>query len=423
MKRSLYFTIVCCIATILFCAYNAFGVARPIMYVPSGTGIPHVASGAQINTAGLVANSDVDPAAAIGITKLATCGGGTVFHGGVSNNSCSAVALGTDVTGTLPIANGGTGQTSFASGALSSNGSALTSGTLSLANGGTGQTSFSAGALISNGSALSSVAPGTSGNVLTSNGTTWVSQAAAGGSSIGYGLYASRPAAGTAGKMYIPSDGWVPFVDDGANWRPYLNGRVGMQPPAAAGWTIVNAAGGTLADDHGTLLYTAPSLNNNTSSNAATACRSLPATPFTLTVGFKYNGAPLNVTGVGLAYRDSGTGRLINFSFVYNSAPQFQIQYLNNPTSWASNVLIESWPSFAMNVPTFYFHLYDPGGTGNLIWKASVDGDYTNAVRVYNGASRTAWTATPDSICLEVLPENVDTRGTVSMHIFDWTVQ
>jgi hypothetical protein len=41
----------------------------------------------------------------------------------------------------LPIANGGTGQTSLASGALSSNGTVVSSGTLAIANGGTGVTS------------------------------------------------------------------------------------------------------------------------------------------------------------------------------------------------------------------------------------------------------------------------------------------
>ena len=56
-------------------------------------------------------------------------------------------------------------------------------GTLAIGHGGTGQTSFSAGAIISDGSALSSVAPGDADNVLTSNGTTWVSSAPAAGDS------------------------------------------------------------------------------------------------------------------------------------------------------------------------------------------------------------------------------------------------
>lgn len=56
-------------------------------------------------------------------------------------------------------------------------------GTVAVANGGTGASSLTANnVLLGNGtSALQTVAPGTSGNILTSNGTTWVSQASAGG--------------------------------------------------------------------------------------------------------------------------------------------------------------------------------------------------------------------------------------------------
>ena len=60
--------------------------------------------------------------------------------------------------------------------------SALTTGTLPVGSGGTGATTLTANnVLLGNGtSALQVVAPGTTGNVLTSNGTTWVSQAGAG---------------------------------------------------------------------------------------------------------------------------------------------------------------------------------------------------------------------------------------------------
>jgi hypothetical protein len=56
------------------------------------------------------------------------------------------------------------------------------SGTLGVANGGTGATTLTANAvLVGNGtSAVASVAPGTLGNILTSNGTSWTSAAAAG---------------------------------------------------------------------------------------------------------------------------------------------------------------------------------------------------------------------------------------------------
>jgi hypothetical protein len=63
------------------------------------------------------------------------------------------INLATGVTGTLPVANGGTGSTT-----LTANNVLLGNGT----------------------SALQAVAPGTSGNVLTSNGTTWASTAPSG---------------------------------------------------------------------------------------------------------------------------------------------------------------------------------------------------------------------------------------------------
>ena len=66
-------------------------------------------------------------------------------------NTSGQASLTTAVTGTLPVANGGTGATT-----LTTNNVLLGNGT----------------------SALQVVAPGTNGNVLTSNGTTWTSAAA-----------------------------------------------------------------------------------------------------------------------------------------------------------------------------------------------------------------------------------------------------
>jgi hypothetical protein len=72
-----------------------------------------------------------------------------------SSNTITNVSLTTGVTGTLPVANGGTGAAS-----LTANNVLLGNGT----------------------SALQAVAPGTSGNVLTSNGSTWTSAAPSSGS-------------------------------------------------------------------------------------------------------------------------------------------------------------------------------------------------------------------------------------------------
>ena len=100
----------------------------------------------------------------------------TVITGGVWNG------------GTIPTGYGGTGLTSFSSGGAlyATSTSALATGTLPITAGGTASTSLAANnVLLGNGtSALQVVAPGTSGNVLTSNGTTWASTAPSSGITV-----------------------------------------------------------------------------------------------------------------------------------------------------------------------------------------------------------------------------------------------
>ena len=97
--------------------------------------------------------------------------GNALISGGVgADPSWGKIGLATHVDGTLPIANGGTGQTS-----LTANNVLLGNGT----------------------SAVQFVAPGANGNVLTSNGTTWTSTAAGGGFAAGTALLFQQTAAPT----------------------------------------------------------------------------------------------------------------------------------------------------------------------------------------------------------------------------------
>lgn len=138
-----------------------------------------------------------------------------------------SVDINTQTTGTLTVSRGGTGATTL-TGVLKGNGtSAFTAGTVSLttevsgtlpvANGGTGAATLSANAvLLGNGtSALQTVAPGTSGNVLTSNGTTWASTAPAGGGSLILlqSVVASNSATVTLDAFSSTYDNYVIYAD------------------------------------------------------------------------------------------------------------------------------------------------------------------------------------------------------------------
>lgn len=108
----------------------------------------------------------------------------------VSGEKCLAAWNGSDFVKIATSA--ADGVTTFSAGttgftpSTNTSGAVTLAGTLGVANGGTGATTLTANnVLLGNGtSALQVVAPGTSGNVLTSNGTTWQSATPAAGVSL-----------------------------------------------------------------------------------------------------------------------------------------------------------------------------------------------------------------------------------------------
>jgi hypothetical protein len=97
---------------------------------------------------------------------------------------------GTGTVTSVDVSGGTTGLTT-SGGPVTGSGTITLAGTLAVANGGTGATTITANSVVlGNGtSAVQTVSPGTSGNILTSNGTTWQSTApAASGISAGLSI-------------------------------------------------------------------------------------------------------------------------------------------------------------------------------------------------------------------------------------------
>jgi len=124
-----------------------------------------------------------------------------------------------------------------------------------------------------------------------------------------YDAYASRPAAGTPGRIFLPTDGIFLERDDGATWDKF--GPIWpMTPPVAADFaTWVNQGTATCIDNKGAVFMDAP---NTSSLNLIMRMKTYPTPPFTVDTAFMVNARPMGVShfAAGLAIRDSVSAKI-----------------------------------------------------------------------------------------------------------------
>ena len=165
------------------------------------------------------------------------------------------------VTGVTSVAaSGGTTGMTFSGSPITTSGTLTLAGTLVVANGGTGATTLAANnVLLGNGTgALQVVAPGTVGNVLTSNGTTWTSTAG------GFGAAYTRTSfTATGGQTTFSAAYTVGFVE------VFLNGVLlnDTDYVATNGTTVVLAVAAVLNDIVETIAYSTLAVSNPTATN------------------------------------------------------------------------------------------------------------------------------------------------------------
>ena len=146
--------------------------------------IENATTGSQIITIKQGSGATVDVASGSKV-MIVTDGAGA----GAAVLNANPTEVGGSVT-SVDVSGGTTGLTT-SGGPVTSSGTITLAGTLAVANGGTGATTITANnVVLGNGtSAVQTVAPGTSGNILTSNGTTWQSTTpAASGISAGLSI-------------------------------------------------------------------------------------------------------------------------------------------------------------------------------------------------------------------------------------------
>lgn len=234
--------------------------------------------------------------------ELTGTGGGTVVVPANKKiyfiyNNCSSGAVTVKVTGLtgvsvpnaakMVLVSNGTDIVSAVSyfAALSAGSATLTT-PLAVTSGGTGSATVTANNVIignSGGTGFSSVAPGTTGNVLTSNGTAWTSAAASGAvSSFSAGSTGFTPSTGTTGAVTL------------AGTLVAGNGGTGLTSPGTSGNVLTsNGSAWTSSSGSRVTLATAQASTSGTSIDFT----SIPAGVKRITVMF-----------TGVKATDTGTG-------------------------------------------------------------------------------------------------------------------
>jgi hypothetical protein len=208
-------------------AYNFYDVV-------DSTAVPYISVGLY---------DDQDPPALIGSSLFGFRGNGSGSGDQIFQGSTNSFKF--EGTGGVGLANI-TASSFIGSGAslTSLNAGNISAGTLGVARGGTGAATFSANAvLLGNGtSAFQEVAPGTSGNVLTSNGTTWTSATPTGGS----GTVTSVTGTGTVNGLTltgtVTSTGSLTLGGTLTGTASLnINGTVGATTPTTGTFTTLTA--------------------------------------------------------------------------------------------------------------------------------------------------------------------------------------
>lgn len=234
------------------------------------------------------------------------------------------------------------------------------------------------------------------------------------------GVYSGIPAAGTVGRLFIPSDGGGIFRDGGSSWSGF-GPLAPMTPPVLSQFTFVNqgtgSSSGNVSQNTGS-----PVILWSGASAGAAAIRALvqaaPATPYSLTTFIRCNigNAGFNQFGIGFRRSTGGSNAsgFITLNWVYNNgSPIWQFSKWTSATVFSADYVANPADARQFNpIAGFWLRLTDDGT--NIAASVSADGIIYQTVRT---VSRTDFFGSgPDQLCFLIEPE----ANYVFMTIYHW---
>lgn len=227
-----------------------------------------------------------------------------------------------------------------------------------------------------------------------------------------YGAYASRPAAGSAGRRAVITDTSVAeWVDDSAAWRPIIGGVLGYEPPALSGFTSFNLTGTAAATQHnGSIMV----VGNNDGANFynrgwAISCSGTTAY-IEACLQLQEDGA---ASGSGwsmgtIMMREAGTAKAYVFCFAYDhstTTEYFEFETYSNNTTRATNVTRFMNKKHDAGKPIFARLRRDATNV-----YAEYSRDRQNWFSLHSASIASTFTSAPDTVGFGVVGYNFATR-------------
>lgn len=150
------------------------------------------------------------------------------------------------------------------------------------------------------------------------------------------GTYAALPAAGTAGRVYYPTDSaYTHLRDNGATWDHFLDGRK-LTPPVLGDFAWVNQGAATAVATYGGIYLDAVA---GAGDNCRILKKAAPATPYTVTAAFMVDAyrPPNTPRQGGILFRGAGTGKLHTINHRWESGLwHISSVKFTNPTTFSA---------------------------------------------------------------------------------------
>ncbi len=219
------------------------------------------------------------------------------------------------------------------------------------------------------------------------------------------GAYASLPAAGTPGRLYLPTDSLYDHLyDNGASWDHFV-GPWKCMPPVLGDFTWVNQETATAVSTYGGIYLHAPAV----SGDHYRILKKSKTGIYTITALMAYNFLAAGAAPQGgFCWRQSSDGKICAAVLKYETSWQACSGKFNSPTSY------NDWYVQTATLHSMYYWLRIAQDASNRICSVSLHGN--NFIQVHSVGNTDFLTADEVGICANA----VSAVSTLDLWCLSW---